>query len=174
MRDGGNVEHDPHGEFTGKNILYLASDGIHQWETQAEEACADTCWRRAASVPGRISTIRFSRRWNGLDDFRLRLGGRGAGRAALCGGGAARGGIHIEQMYRGGMLLRRYRAGEAAIPGFLDDYALFVQALLDLYEAQFDARHLELAIELTAEDARAVRRRGAGGFFSRPKATRAW
>ena len=39
-----------------------------------------------------------------------------------------------------GTLLRRYRAGEAAIPGFLDDYALFTQALLDLYEAQFDPR----------------------------------
>ncbi len=47
------------------------------------------------------------------------------------------------------MLLRRYRQGDAAIPGFLDDYALFAQALLDLYEAQFDFRHLELAIRLT-------------------------
>ena len=27
VREGGNVEHDPHGEFTGKNILYLAADG---------------------------------------------------------------------------------------------------------------------------------------------------
>ncbi len=62
-----------------------------------------------------------------------------------------------------GILLRRYRQGEAAIPGFLDDYALFAQALLDLYEAQFDLRHLELAIRLTEkqrelfEDARARR-----------------
>ena len=48
-----------------------------------------------------------------------------------------------------GVLLRRYRQGDAAIPGFLDDYAFFAQALLDLYEAQFDLRHLELAIRLT-------------------------
>ena len=57
----------------------------------------------------------------------------------------------IERMYDGstGVLLRRYRQGDAAIPGFLDDYALFTQALLDLYETQFDLRHLHLAIRLT-------------------------
>ena len=37
-----------------------------------------------------------------------------------------------------GVLLRRHRHGDAAIPGFLDDYAFFMQALLDLYETQFD------------------------------------
>ena len=36
-----------------------------------------------------------------------------------------------------GILLRRYRAGDAAIPGFLDDYAFFTQALVDLYETGF-------------------------------------
>src|ERR1035441_5376875 len=35
------------------------------------------------------------------------------------------------------------------IPAFLDDYAMFVQGLLDLYEAQFDRRYLELAVRLT-------------------------
>jgi len=64
-----------------------------------------------------------------------------------------------------GTLLRRYRAGEAAIPGFLDDYALFVQGLLDLYEAQFDLRHLELAVRLTEKAAGTVRRRAIGGVL---------
>ena len=34
-------------------------------------------------------------------------------------------------MYPDGILLRRWRNGDAAIPGFLDDYAFFVQGLLD-------------------------------------------
>ena len=46
------------------------------------------------------------------------------------------------------MLQRRYRDGDAAIPGFLDDYAFFIAALLDLYEADFDPRHMEIAIQL--------------------------
>src|ERR1035441_3653007 len=65
-----------------------------------------------------------------------------------------------------GVLLRRYRLGESAIPGFLDDYALFTQALLDLYEAQFDRRHLELAIRLTEQMRERFEDRAEGAFFS--------
>ena len=75
----------------------------------------------------------------------------------------------LEKMYAGGKLLRRYRAGEAAIPAFLDDYALFVQALLDLYEAQFDARHLQLAIDLTLQMRERFEDTEHGGFFSSPE-----
>ena len=66
----------------------------------------------------------------------------------------------LARMYdpESGILLRRYREGDAAIPGFLDDYALFAQALLDLYEAQFDRRHLEVALRLTETHARPLRR----------------
>src|SRR5664280_2323007 len=57
----------------------------------------------------------------------------------------------IARMYdaQSGALMRRWRQGEAAIPAFLDDYALFAQGLLDLYEAQFDLQDLELAVRLT-------------------------
>ncbi len=65
-----------------------------------------------------------------------------------------------------GALLRRYRQGDAAIPGFLDDYALFAQSLLDLYEAQFDPRHLELGIRVTEKQRELFEDAGHGGFFS--------
>jgi len=73
----------------------------------------------------------------------------------------------IERMYdpAAGTLLRRFRAGEAAIPAFLDDYALFIQALIDLYEAQFDLDHLRLAVRLT-EKMRELFEDPAGAFFS--------
>jgi len=47
-----------------------------------------------------------------------------------------------------GGLFHRYRDGEAAVPGFLDDYAALVLALVDLYEATFDEEYLERAISL--------------------------
>jgi len=56
-----------------------------------------------------------------------------------------------------GGLLRRFREGEAAIPAFLDDYAFFTQALLDLYEADFDARRLELALAADPSNEAVVR-----------------
>src|ERR1041384_7951991 len=65
-----------------------------------------------------------------------------------------------------GVLLRRYRQGDAAIPGFLDDYALFTQALLDLYEAQFDLRHLQLAESLTRKQQELFEAASQGAFFS--------
>jgi hypothetical protein len=63
-------------------------------------------------------------------------------------------------------LLRRFRDGEARIPGFLDDYALFAQALLDLYEAQFERHHLELAVRLTEKQRELFEDRENGAFFS--------
>ena len=47
-----------------------------------------------------------------------------------------------------GRLLRRYRQGDAAYPGYLDDYAFLVAGLLDLYEATFEISYLKEAIEL--------------------------
>ena len=40
------------------------------------------------------------------------------------------------------LLLHRYRDNEAAVPANLDDYAFFIFALLELYEATFDAEYL--------------------------------
>jgi uncharacterized protein len=65
-----------------------------------------------------------------------------------------------------GKLLRRYRQGDAAIDGFLDDYAMFTQALLDLYETQFDIRHLEIAVRLTEKQRELFEDKENGGFFN--------
>jgi len=47
-----------------------------------------------------------------------------------------------------GRLYHRYRDGNVAILGFLDDYAFFVWGLIELYGSVFDAKYLKLAIEL--------------------------
>jgi uncharacterized protein YyaL (SSP411 family) len=69
-------------------------------------------------------------------------------------------------MYADGVLLRRWRQGEAAIPGFLDDYAFFGQGLLDLYEATFDRRYLDSAIELADKMRELFEDTEAGAFYS--------
>src|SRR5207244_10308064 len=63
-------------------------------------------------------------------------------------------------------LLRRFRDGEAAIHGFLDDYAFMIAALLDLYEADFNPEHIATAMKLTAKMRELFEDPASGGFFS--------
>ena len=66
-------------------------------------------------------------------------------------------------------LQRRYREGESAIPGFLDDYAFLLVALLDLYETVFDTYYLELAVQLAGRMRELFEDSENGGFFSTPE-----
>lgn len=69
-----------------------------------------------------------------------------------------------------GTLLRRYRLGEASIPGYLDDYTYFVWGLLELYETTFQVKYLKAAVDLNKQ---AIDyfwdEKGGGMFFSGKK-----
>ncbi len=47
------------------------------------------------------------------------------------------------------VLYRNYKKGRVSIPGFHIDYALTIEACLDLYESSMDTDWLDLARELT-------------------------
>jgi uncharacterized protein YyaL (SSP411 family) len=106
--------------------------------------------------------------WNGLMISAFAKGGAVLDDARYTGAARRAAEFVIGNLYdaASGTLLRRYRAGDAAIPGFLDDYTMFVQGLLDLYEAQFDRRHLELAVRLTEKQQELFEDTDSGGFFS--------
>ncbi|MCX6352431.1 MAG: thioredoxin domain-containing protein [Bacteroidetes bacterium] len=55
-----------------------------------------------------------------------------------------------QKLMDGNQLYRTLKNGEKAIPAFLEDYAFFIQALIDLYQLTFDEAHLLQAKELTA------------------------
>jgi uncharacterized protein YyaL (SSP411 family) len=106
--------------------------------------------------------------WNGLMISAFALGGAALQEPRYAEAARRAAEFVLTTMYdpASGVLLRRYRQGEAAIPGFLDDYALFTQALLDLYESQFDLRHLRAAIRLTERQIELFEDREHGAFFS--------
>lgn len=64
-----------------------------------------------------------------------------------------------------GRLLHRYRGSEAAIEANADDYAFIVWALLDLYEATFQATYLKKAFDFQSILFRKFYDRENGGFF---------
>ncbi len=79
---------------------------------------------------------------------------------------AARGYEFIESKLKNGdRLRRRYRDGEAAHAGCLDDYAHLVWGLIELYEATFDIRYLEDALALNRTMIELFWDRDRGGLF---------
>ncbi len=177
VEEHGNVTHDPHEEFTGRNILYE----VHSVEDTAAHFEHDPAEVRAALEQAKHVLFETrSRRvrphlddkiltaWNGLMISAFALGGAALDEPAYAAAAQRAAEFLIARMYEphSGILLRRYRQGDALIPGFLDDYALFTQALLDLYEAQFERRHLDLAIRLAARQRELFEDREHGAFFS--------
>jgi uncharacterized protein YyaL (SSP411 family) len=70
-----------------------------------------------------------------------------------------------------GRLYHRYRDGEAAIPGFLDDYAFFVWSLMEVYETTFQVKYLKLAIKYAEEMVKYFWDEKNGGFYFTAKDT---
>jgi hypothetical protein len=64
-----------------------------------------------------------------------------------------------------GKLLKRYRNGDAGLDGYLDDYAFMIWGLLNLYEAGFDTKQLNRAIELSEIMEKDFNDNERGGFF---------
>jgi uncharacterized protein YyaL (SSP411 family) len=57
----------------------------------------------------------------------------------------------LRECRRDGELFHRQKEAEAGIAGFATDYANFIEALLDLYEATFEPRYFRAALDLQRE-----------------------
>ncbi|HYF82181.1 MAG TPA: thioredoxin domain-containing protein [Clostridia bacterium] len=64
-----------------------------------------------------------------------------------------------------GRLLARYREGEAAYSGYLDDYAFLTWGLIELYEATFKAEYLKFALALNKDMLKYFYDEDNGGLF---------
>jgi hypothetical protein len=67
-----------------------------------------------------------------------------------------------------GRLLHRFRDGQGSIPANVDDYSFMVWALLELYEATFETKHLLKALEYQSHLFAYFRDDQDGGFFFTP------
>jgi uncharacterized protein YyaL (SSP411 family) len=177
VAENGNVVDDPHGEFAGRNILYQAAtveETAEQFGRPVEEVRAGLEQAEAALAAARSQRARphlddkILASWNGLMISACALAGalldepryaQAARRAADFVAGKL-----LDPLT--GILQRSYRQGPSGIPGFLDDYAFVVQAMLDLYEAQFELRDLEQAVGLAERLIEQFEDREHGGFFS--------
>ena len=162
------------GNFEGRNVLFQAKDP----EALAEDLGIPIAQLGAAvdRINGRLYDYRQKRpaplrdekilaAWNGLMISAFARAGfsldtpayiEQAGRAAA---------FIWDQMVVGGRLQRSYKDGAARGNGFLDDYACFIAALLDLFAATADPLWLDRAVELDRTLEKRFADADKGGFF---------
>ncbi|HBA88511.1 MAG TPA: thioredoxin domain-containing protein [Geobacter sp.] len=71
----------------------------------------------------------------------------------------------LQKMTADGRLFHSYQEGEAKGEAFLDDYALFIAGLIDLFEASGEVIWLERSLQLAAAVQEQFEDRERGGFF---------
>ncbi len=139
----GNVpaQLDPQGEFSGKNILYVADNADGAGLQRARELLYD--YRRQRRHPPTDNKILTA--WNGLMISALAQAGAALEQPQLV-AAAARAAHFLEQQRWSDSRARLLRTSE--VGGFVEDYAFLIQGLLDLHQAGFDSHWLEWAHEL--------------------------
>ncbi len=177
VRAGGNVARDPHKEFKNKNVL-SAAHTVAETAKQFGKSEADVS---AALADARVKLLALRGKrprphlddktivaWNALMISSLARGGiilheprysAAAGKAA----GFIRDKLSDAKTHE---LSRVYRDGPSPVSGFLEDYAYYVESLIDLYEATLDVQWLRLALDLQSTQDRLFGDDKSGGYFS--------
>ncbi len=175
LEKNGNYADEVRGVRTGRNIPHLSEPHAAVARRLGVEEQAFE--QRLESVRSRLFAVREARvhplkddkvlsDWNGLMAAALALAGRVFGESAwIEAAESATAFVHLRMRAPDGRLLHRYRSGDASIPAFLDDYVFLTTAHLELYDATFDARHLQLAVELQRRTVELFHDQEHGGFF---------
>jgi uncharacterized protein YyaL (SSP411 family) len=175
----GNVpaEIDPQGELKGKNILRqvrplaesarLAGLTTEQASNRLQAALEKLKAVRAAR-PRPLLDDKVITAWNGLMISALARGAQVLGEERYLAAALRAAEFVARELYdeTREVLYRSWRGGRSASEGFAEDYACFVQGLLDLYEATFDLRWLRWAERLQATMDRLFWDEAEGGYFS--------
>jgi uncharacterized protein len=172
----GNAPFDPQNEFTGKNLLYAARP-LEEVAAQTGRSVEDVAeaLERARLV---LFKVRLRRPHPHLDDKVLTAWNglmiAAFARAARIVGDRR----HLESARRAARFLldtmwdetrqilrRRYRAGEAAIDGYAEDYAYAIFGLIELFQADGDPVWLDWARKLQSRQDELFWDAAEGGWF---------
>jgi len=165
VTDGGN--------FDGANILNVPVD--EQIVADKLNIAVEQLRARIGSSRAKLYAIRKRRvpparddkiltAWNGLMIASFAEAGRALGRDDYKNVAIHGAKFIMDFLYQEGRLLHSYKSGESHFNGYLEDYANFIDALLALYQATFDARYFSTAQEL-AETVLKHFAASDGGFF---------
>lgn len=178
VEKGGNFREEATGRETGKNILHLrkplpeiTSDlniPLDELQKRLEEARRKLFAAREKRVrPHKDDKILTD--WNGLMIVALAKAAQVFSEPKYVEAAKRSADFILTRMSnKKGRLYHRHRDGEPAIPAFLDDYAFLIWGLVELYEATFEAIHLQRALDLNAILLRHFWDPKNGGFYFTP------
>jgi uncharacterized protein YyaL (SSP411 family) len=171
---GGNY-YEPTRRRNGKNLLHFAKP-LEQVALEANLTLDELILRL-----GKIRNVLFETRkkrvhperdckviadWNGLMIAALAKANQVFGEQKYLQAAVKAANFVLEKMKdENGTLYHRYAKGEKAISGFLDDYAFLVWGLVEIYEAYFEEKYLQAAIELTKTMIAQFWDEKKGGFY---------
>ncbi|MBP9891478.1 MAG: thioredoxin domain-containing protein [Planctomycetes bacterium] len=151
--ENGNFLDEATREQSGANILHLPHNSDDsRFGAMREKLLAARSKRVRPLLDDKVLAD-----WNGLFIGAAARAGAALGEAAWVKAATEAATFVLGTMVRNGRLLHRYRAGQAGILGYVDDYAFLANGLLDLYHATFDARWLNEAANLCREMIRLFR-----------------
>jgi uncharacterized protein YyaL (SSP411 family) len=165
------------GNFEGRNNLYVDIDSdrirtageVEDFDAFLNECRKELLARRAQRVRP-LTDDKVLTSWNGLALTALCKGFQITGEKKYLEAAIANAKFIAKELYSDGKLTHSFRDGKHSNGQFLEDYAYFVQGLLDLYESDNtgdNEKWLKLAVEL-ADTALGLFRDADGAFYLRP------
>jgi uncharacterized protein len=168
----------PQGNWEGANILNRVK--THAQAAKMLGTSDDRLAELLAECRRKLFEVREKRVHPGRDD-KILVGWNGLMIAAMAQAGsvlseprftaaAARAADFVLDRMRGpnGHLLHTYKDGSARLNAYLDDYACLIEALVEVYQATFEAKYLDLALGLAEDLIDRYGDKQAGGFFFTP------
>jgi hypothetical protein len=175
IREDGNFKEEATGRQGGHNILHLTKS-VKQLaaDLKMSEEALD---QRLAAIRQKLFAHREQRvhphkddkiltDWNGLMITALARGAQVFDESTYLSAARRTVDFILNRMRTSdGRLLHRYRDGHAGIPAHINDYSFLIWGLIELYEATFDVRYLETALELNEDFIEHFWDHDDGGFF---------
>jgi uncharacterized protein len=182
IEEDGNAPADPHGEFTGKNLVYLARS-VEEIASDLGKSPDDVSatldrarprlFEHRATRPHPYLDDKVLTAWNGLMMAAFARAARVVGSYGQDGSAYLAAARRAASFIRNHMwnaetatLLRRYRRGEASIEGYAEDYAYLIFGVLELFQADPDPAWLEWATVLERRQDELFWDDVSGGWFS--------
>jgi len=165
----------PQGNFEGgSSVLYIASSlekvselygvSVKDLEEFFKEGRKKLFAEREKRVrPDRDEKILTS--WNGLMISSFVDGFKVTGNEQYLNGAKEAARFILQKMRKDGQLMRVFNKGKSQVKAYSDDYAFFIQALIDLYETTFEIDWLKEADDLNRRMIKQFWDEKNGGFF---------